>query len=65
MPASRAAWTSSTASCGLVRNPGFLDPGHAGAGNLSAVFVAQYTDLGGPSVPPLTGSDEVVILPNP
>ena len=43
----------------------FLDPGHAGAGNLSAVFVAQYTDLGGPGVPPLTGSDEVRLIPNP
>jgi hypothetical protein len=26
MPASRAAWTSSTASCGLVRNPGSRSP---------------------------------------
>jgi cytochrome c len=43
----------------------FLDPGHAGASNLSAVFVAQYTDLGGPGVPPLTGSDEVRLIPNP
>ena len=55
---------SSTAGCtGSV--PTVLDEGHAGAGNLSAVFVAQYTDLGAPGVPPLTGSDEVVILPNP
>jgi cytochrome c len=43
----------------------FVDAGHAGAGNLSAVFVAQYTDLGGPGVPALTGSDEVVLVPNP
>jgi cytochrome c len=55
---------STTAGCtGMVET--VLDEGHAGAGNLSAVFVAQYTDLGGPGVPPLTGSDEVVILPNP
>ncbi len=43
----------------------FLDPGHEGSGNLSAVFVAQYTDLGAPGVPALTGSDEVVLVPNP
>ena len=55
---------STTAGCtGSI--PTVLDQGHAGAGNLSAVFVAQYTDLGAPGVPPLTGSDEVVILPNP
>jgi cytochrome c len=41
----------------------FLDPGHAGASNLSAVFVAQYTDLGAPGVPSLTGSDQVVLIP--
>ena len=55
---------STTAGCtGTI--PTFLDGGHAGAGNLTAVFVAEYTDLGAPGVPPLTGSDEVVILPNP
>jgi len=41
----------------------FVDAGHAGAANLSAVFVAQYTDLGGPGVPALTGSDQVVLIP--
>ncbi|HMG31894.1 MAG TPA: PKD domain-containing protein, partial [Jiangellaceae bacterium] len=55
---------STSAGCdGSVET--FLDEGHAGAGNLSAVFVAQYTDLGAPGVPPLTGSDEVVLVPNP
>jgi cytochrome c len=55
---------STTAGCtGSIET--FLDPGHAGAGNLSAVFVAQYTDLGGPGVPSLTGSDEVRLIPNP
>ncbi|MFI5932339.1 PQQ-dependent sugar dehydrogenase [Actinoplanes sp. NPDC051494] len=38
----------------------FLDPGHAGAGNLTAVFVAQYTDTGNP---PQSGSDQVVLTP--
>jgi glucose/arabinose dehydrogenase len=41
----------------------FVDAGHAGASNLSAVFVAQYTDLGAPGVPSLTGSDQVVLIP--
>jgi glucose/arabinose dehydrogenase len=38
----------------------FLDPGHAGAGNLTAVFVASYTDSG---TPPQTGTDQVVLTP--
>ena len=38
----------------------FLDPGHAGAENLNAVFVASYTDSG---TPPQTGTDEVVLDP--
>jgi cytochrome c len=43
-----------------------VDSGHAGASNLSAVFVASYTDTPeDPNVPPLTGSDEVVLVPNP
>jgi cytochrome c len=56
---------SSTAGCtGTITT--FLDPGHAGAGNLSAVFVASYTDTPeDPNVPPLTGSDQVVLLPTP
>jgi cytochrome c len=38
----------------------FLDGGHAGADNLTAVFVASYTDTG---APPQTGTDEVVLTP--
>ncbi|GIF20460.1 glucose/arabinose dehydrogenase [Actinoplanes tereljensis] len=38
----------------------FLDPGHAGSANLTAVFVASYTDTG---TPPQTGTDEVVLTP--
>jgi cytochrome c len=36
----------------------FLDEGHAGAENLAAVFVAEYTDADGQ-----TGSDQVVLIP--
>jgi hypothetical protein len=43
-----------------------VDSGHAGASNLSAVFVASYTDTPeDPNIPPLTSSDEVVLVPNP
>jgi glucose/arabinose dehydrogenase len=56
---------SSTAGCsGTI--PTFVDPGHEGADNLRAVFVASYTD--DPveeDVPPLSGSDTVELLPNP
>ncbi|OJF14353.1 PQQ-dependent sugar dehydrogenase [Couchioplanes caeruleus] len=38
----------------------FIDGGHAGSGNLSAVFVAEYTDSG---TPPQSGSAMVVLLP--
>ncbi|MEU4237421.1 PQQ-dependent sugar dehydrogenase [Actinoplanes sp. NPDC026619] len=38
----------------------FLDPGHAGSDNLTAVFVASYTDTG---APPRTGSATVVLTP--
>jgi len=38
----------------------FVDAGHAGAGNLTAVFVASYTDSG---TPPQTGTDQVVLTP--
>jgi hypothetical protein len=56
---------SSTAGCtGTITT--LVDSGHAGASNLSAVFVASYTDTPeDPNVPPLTGSDEVVLVPNP
>jgi hypothetical protein len=55
---------SSTAGCtGTITT--LVDSGHAGASNLSAVFVASYTDVPeDPNVPPLTGSDEVVLVPN-
>ncbi|KUL29979.1 PQQ-dependent sugar dehydrogenase [Actinoplanes awajinensis] len=38
----------------------FVDAGHAGAGNLTAVFVASYTDTGNP---PQTGTATVVLTP--
>jgi cytochrome c len=38
----------------------FLDPGHAGSDDLSAVFVASYTDSG---TPPQTGTATVVLTP--
>ncbi|WP_433825425.1 PQQ-dependent sugar dehydrogenase [Actinoplanes sp. CA-015351] len=38
----------------------FVDPGHAGAEGLTAVFVASYTDAGDP---PQTGTAEVVLDP--
>ena len=38
----------------------FVDGGHAGADNLTAVFVASYTDTGDP---PQSGSDQVVLTP--
>ncbi|GAB3807456.1 PQQ-dependent sugar dehydrogenase [Micromonospora zhanjiangensis] len=42
----------------------FVDPGHGGANNLSAVFDAEYTDAPTePGVPPQTGRAEVVLRP--
>ncbi|GAA4586942.1 glucose/arabinose dehydrogenase [Actinoplanes octamycinicus] len=38
----------------------FVDAGHAGADNLTAVFVASYTDTG---TPPQTGTATVVLTP--
>ena len=56
---------SSTAGCTRTITT-VVDSGHAGASNLSAVSVASYTDTPeDPNVPPLTGSDEVVLVPNP
>ncbi|MEU8818591.1 PQQ-dependent sugar dehydrogenase [Actinoplanes sp. NPDC048796] len=40
----------------------FLDAGHAGASNLTAVFVASYTDTGDPAQ---TGTATVVLQPTP
>ena len=53
---------STTAGCtGTIQT--FVDSGHAGAGNLRAVFVASYTDSPGGGLPPLTGSDQVILTP--
>lgn len=54
---------NSTAGCsGTIET--FVDSSHAGAGNLRGVFVASYTDVPtDPDVPPLSGSDEVVLVP--
>ncbi len=54
----------STAGCsGEIETPP-LDAAHAGAGNLAGVFVASYTDQPA-GEDPQTGSDEVVLRPNP
>jgi glucose/arabinose dehydrogenase len=55
---------SGTSGCtGSIQT--FVDSGHAGAGNLRAVFNAVYTDVPtDPDVPPLTGDDEVVLTPS-
>jgi cytochrome c len=42
-----------------------LAPGHGTGDNLSAVFVAEYTDPGVDGDGQLTDSDEVVLVPNP
>ncbi len=42
--------------------PSGHDPG---SDDLHAVFVAEYTDEGAGNLPPLTGSDEVVLEPTP
>ncbi|RKQ86152.1 glucose/arabinose dehydrogenase [Solirubrobacter pauli] len=53
---------TSTAGCeGDISVP--IDEGHAGASNLSAVFVAQYTDNPGGGETPLQGSAEVRLTP--
>jgi cytochrome c len=53
---------SSTAGCtGSITT--FVDGGHAGASNLSAVFVASYTDPGEGTTPGLTGRAEVRLVP--
>jgi cytochrome c len=43
-----------------------LDPGHGDADDLTAVFVAEYTDApSDPGTPPQTGTAEVVLEPSP
>jgi hypothetical protein len=56
---------SSTAGCtGTITT--VVDSGHAGAGNLSAVFVASYTDTPeDPDIPPLTGQRRGRARPQP
>jgi len=53
---------TSTAGCsGQISVP--IDEAHAGAANISAVFVAQYTDNPGGGEPPQQGSAEVRLVP--
>jgi cytochrome c len=55
---------SSTSGCsGTIQT--FVDTGHAGASNLRGVFSASYTDEPEGGLPPLSGSDEVVLTPTP
>jgi cytochrome c len=55
---------SSTTGCsGTIQVPP-ADAGHQGQ-NIAAVFVASYTDQPGGGETPQTGSDEVIIRPNP
>nr|WP_296068990.1 PQQ-dependent sugar dehydrogenase [uncultured Actinoplanes sp.] len=51
--------SSATGCTGSITT--FVDPGHAGADDLAAVFVASYTDSG---VPPQTGRATVVLTPS-
>jgi cytochrome c len=55
--------TSTTGCSGTIQT--FVDTGHAGAGNLRGVFSATYTDTPEGDLPPLSGSDEVVLTPTP
>ena len=55
---------TSTAGCtGQISVP--IDEAHAGAANISAVFVAQYTDNPGGGETPQQGSAEVRLVPAP
>jgi cytochrome c len=55
---------SSTAGCsGQISVP--IDEAHAGAANISAVFVASYTDNPGGGETPQQGTDEVRLVPAP
>ncbi|MGA4728177.1 PQQ-dependent sugar dehydrogenase [Micromonospora taraxaci] len=56
--------STSTGCSGSI--PTFLDGGHSGADNLTAVFVAEYTDAPtDPGVPPQSASATVVLDPTP
>jgi len=55
-----------TASSGCSGTIATSAAGHESEDNIRAVFNASYTDAPeNPDVPPLTGSDEVVLTPNP
>ena len=55
---------STTTGCsGTIQT--FVDNGHAGSSNLRGVFSATYTDAPGGGLPPLSGTDEVVLTPTP
>jgi glucose/arabinose dehydrogenase len=55
---------TSTAGCsGQIAIP--IDEAHAGAANISAVFVATYSDNPGGGEPPQQGSAEVRLVPAP
>ena len=55
---------TSTAGCeGTISVP--IDEAHVGAANISAVFVATYTDDPGGGEPPQQGSAEVRLVPAP
>ena len=53
--------TSTTGCSGTIQT--FVDTGHAGSSNLRGVFSAAYTDTPEDGLPPLSGSDEVVLTP--
>jgi len=55
---------TSTAGCtGQIAIP--IDEAHAGAANISAVFVATYTDNPGGGETPQQGTAEVRLVPAP
>ena len=55
--------TTTSGCSGTIQT--FVDTGHAGASNLRGVFSATYTDTPAGGLPPLSGSDEVVLTPTP
>ncbi len=55
--------TSTTGCSGTIQT--FLDTGHSGSDDLRGVFSATYTDTPEGDLPPLSGSDEVVLTPTP
>jgi cytochrome c len=55
--------TTTSGCSGTIQT--FVDTGHAGSSNLRGVFSATYTDTPDAGLPPLSGSDEVVLTPTP